>query len=116
MQNKSKSWADIQMIISSISIAVTLGFWSLFSSSQKVKSGVSADANFPSQPDPSTISQNDMLVPGQVMLLNGSNLAQQSATPTSQVTQAPAVQRKHKGGGGSGGGSGSVTNTSSSHP
>ncbi len=114
MQNKSKSWSDIQLIISSISVALTLGFWGLFSSNQKNIAGVTDETNFPNQPAPtaSVTTNNDILLPGQVLLLNGGSLAQQSATSTPQTTQAPTVQRK-QGGGKSGG---SVTTTSSSHP
>jgi hypothetical protein len=122
MQNKSKSWNDIQLVISSISVALTLGLWSYFSSSQKMVAGVTADVNFPNQPDPTAagaatnpaVSNNDILLPGQVLLLNGANLAQPSPATATQTTQSPTVQtKKNKGGGNSGG---SVTKTSSSHP
>ncbi len=112
MQNRSKSWADIQMIISSIAVAVTMGFWSLFSSSQKLTAGAAGTANLSDQSDSShATASNDMLLPGQVMLLNGS----QSPTPAAQQTvpaKKPSVRRNNGGGGGGSSGGGSHTGSS----
>ena len=98
--NKSKSWADIQMIISSIAVAATMGFWSLFSSNQKLTAGASGTANLAGQPDPSAATiNNDVLLPGQVMLLGPTQVA--------GSTQASAPSgggvNHHKSGGGGGG-------------
>ncbi len=107
MQNRSKSWADIQMIISSIAVAATMGFWSLFSSNQKLTAGATGTADL-SQPDPnSATANNDMLLPGQVMLLG--------PTPqTQQVGAAPQAKVWRGGGGSKGGGGGSAPAASSS--
>ena len=119
--NKSKSWSDIQMIISSIAVAATMGFWSLFSSNQKLTAGVSGTANLAGQPDPNAATaNNDVLLPGQVMLLGSAPQAQASATPYVKVWHGG--NNKNSGGSGGGGGSASVgsggggSNTGSSKP
>ncbi|MBI1794929.1 MAG: hypothetical protein HYR70_12185 [Chloroflexi bacterium] len=100
MQNKtsSKNWTDIQLIISSIAIALTLGLWSLFASPAKKNSGVSGQVVVPPQPDTTTVAQ-PQLAPGQKILFGGT-------APQPQVI----VKTTRKGGGGA------VTTTSSSRP
>ncbi len=107
MQNKSKSWADIQMIISSIAVAVTMGFWSLFSSNQKLTAGATGTANLPGQPDPNAATaNNDVLLPGQVMLLNGSSAPSGSTQASASAPAASSSNRRNNGGGGGGSSSG----------
>lgn len=123
MQSKPKSWKDIEMIVSSIAVAALLGLWSLFSSGQKILSGVRAQGNLSIPPDPNAASNTPSptrlpLLPGQVLLLNGANMTQlstQLSTPAAaQPNPPPLTQRKSHGSGSSGGGS--VTKTGSSHP
>ncbi len=114
MQNKSKSWTDVQLIISSVSVALTLGFWSLFSSTAKLKSGVTDSTDFGSQL-PTTVAQtsSDLLLPGQILLLGG---AQGTATPSALSAQTQQLTKPKSTGGTSTKKSGGVTSTSSSHP
>jgi hypothetical protein len=107
MQNKSsKGWADVQLIIGSISIALTLGFWGLFASREKAVSGVSASVALPSQPDP-VVAAPPALLPGQKLLFAG------TAGTTPQVPPVVTNAKRRRGGGGGGG---AVTTTSSSRP
>jgi hypothetical protein len=104
MQSKSpKGWADVQLIIGSISIAFTLGFWSLFTSREKTVSGVSAMAAMPSQPDPVAAAPLTLL-PGQKLLFAGT---------APQVSPVVTNTKRRRGGGGGGG---AVTTTQSSRP
>ena len=50
MQNKSKSRSDVQWVISSISLAATLGLWGLFASADKKGAGVSGQATLVQPP------------------------------------------------------------------
>jgi hypothetical protein len=133
MHNKPRNWTDVKLIISSFSIAITLGVWGLFASHEKSGSGVSGVAAVGSQQPDMLVSTNNtttspgLLLPGQKLLF-GTNL--QSATqlqsqlltqPQVQAQPTPAivVRKKHGGngnGGGGGGGGGSVTSSHSSHP
>ncbi len=112
MQNKPKSRTDVQWILSSLSLAVTLGLWGLFTSADKKGAGVSGQADLvqpTTEPQQVVITQQpQMLQPGQVLLFNGT-------APQQQQT----VVRTVGGGGGhrsGGGGGGAVTSTHSSHP
>lgn len=96
MQGKTRSWADVQLIISSISIAVTLGFWGLMTSREKNSAAVRGEATIAAA-SASTSSSVQMLLPGQVLYLGG------APAPA----PAPVMnQRKHRRGGGDGGGGG----------
>jgi hypothetical protein len=105
MQNKPKSRTDIQWVISSLSLAVTLGLWGLFASHEKKAAGVEAQVIVPPQSTEETVvvSQPPQLLPGQKLLFGG------TAPQQSQII----VQTKSRGRGGGGGGSAS---TGSSHP
>ncbi len=101
MQNKGKNWTDIQMIISSISMAVTLGLWSLFAAPGKTGTGVPGQADVSSAIPTSTPTSSvpSQLLPGQKYIFAG-------ATKTQSTYSAP---RRHKGGGGGSSGGGSVS-------
>ncbi len=129
MHNKNKSWNDIKLILSSFSVAITLGIWGVFASQEKSGTGVTGEAALPSQPDPlvsappSALSSSALL-PGQILLFGGTNLqsaSQLQQQATAQPTPAIVVRKKHGGNGGGGGGSsgsggGAVTHSGSSHP
>ncbi len=51
MANKTKNWTDVELIISSISVALTLGFWGLFASRQKVGADVLGQVSLVSNSD-----------------------------------------------------------------
>jgi hypothetical protein len=120
MPNKSKNWNDIKLIISSFSIAMTLGIWGLFASQEKSGTGVTGEAALPPQPDSQVSSPSPSLLPGQVLLFGASNLqppSQLLPLATAQPTPVIVVRKKHGGkGGGGGGGGGAVTSSGSSHP
>ncbi len=113
MQNKSRARTDVQWILSSLSLAVTLGLWGMFASGAKKGAAVSAQVTLVSPPNQVILTQPQAqtLLPGQVLLLGGT--APQSPTTTTQtvVTSQP----RHHGGGGGGGGA-PAASTGSSHP
>lgn len=97
---KARNWRDAQLIISSISLALTLGLWGLWSSREKHISGVQDEAFIPAPPE--TAAPEPMLLPGQTLFL---------MTPAPQSTstvadQQPTRRNRDKGGGGGGGGGG----------
>jgi len=105
---KVRSWKDVQLIISSISVAVTLGLWSLWASREKTAAAVEAEAALPSVAD--TPATGPMLLPGQTLYLAG---------PTPQANAPVSIQEKRKhrrggngGGGGGGGGADAATGSS----
>lgn len=103
MHNKSKNWTDIQFIISSISVAITLGLWAVFASQQKTGVGVAGEVVVPTQgPDP-IVAPPPQLLPGQKLLLGGT-----APQPPQQI-----VVTKRGGGGKKGGG---AATTGSSRP
>jgi len=104
-QIKTKSRTDVQWVISSLSLAVTLGLWGVFASQAKRVAGVQGQVIVPQQPEQQVvISQSPSLLPGQKLLVGG----------TAPQPQQTIVSTKH-GGGGGGGGGGSAS-TGSSHP
>ena len=115
MQNKSKNFTDVQLIVSSISIAVTLGLWSLFASHEKTGAGVSGDVLMPSQPDAlasnTTTIYPTTLLPGQKLIL-GSTLPASQQAQQSQQPASTSSGRRGRGGGGGGGGGGASTGSS----
>jgi len=118
MNNKSKGWTDVQLIISSFSIAITLGFWGLFASNEKSGTGVTGQVALPTQPDP-PVSSSPALLPGQKLLFGGTNiqlLSQQQPQVQAQPTPIIIIRKKHGGNGGGGGGGGAQAGTGSSHP
>ena len=121
MHNKSKNWNDIKLIISSFSIAMTLGIWGLFASQEKSGTGVAGEAALPPQPDSQISSSSPSLLPGQILLFGAPKLqppSQLQSLATVQPTPIIVVRKKHggKGDGGGGGGGGAVTSSGSSHP
>ena len=105
MQNKSKNWADIQFIISSISVALTLGLWGVFASNQKTGASVTGEVVVPTQqPDP-VVAPQPQLLPGQKLLLGGT-----APQPPQQIVVT------NGGGGGGGKKGGGAASTHSSRP
>ena len=124
MPNKPRNWTDVKLIISSFSIAITLGAWGIFASHEKTGTGVTGEAAVPSQPDPLVSDPpSPALLPGQILLFGGTNLQPPNQPQTqvqAQPTQTVIVRKKHggrgDGGGGGGGGGGGVTSSGYSHP
>lgn len=110
--SKSRARTDVQWIISSVSIAITLGLWGLFASDAKKVAGVAAQVTI-APPDQAVATQPQVqtLLPGQVLLFEGT-APQPQVQPAQPQTIAPAKPR-HKSGGGS---SGPAASTGSSHP
>jgi len=118
MNNKSKNWTDVRLIISSISVALTIGFWGLFASREKSGAGVTGEVTVPTQPDTLVSSASPGLLPGQKLLFGGINpqSLSQLQTPMPAKPQQIVVTVKKHGGGGGGGGGGNHASTGSSHP
>jgi len=119
MQNrsapKSKSWTDIQMIISSIAIAITLGLWSLFSGPQKKNASVTGEVIVPPQPQNTSVVTQPQLAPGQKLLFGGTAPRQKVVVVNGGGGGGGGAAPAANGGGGggnSGGGSGGGTGTS----
>ena len=110
MQNKSKTRTDVQWVISSISLAATVGLWSLFTASEKKGAGVVSQVALAPTPEQVVVSQPQTLLPGQVLLLAGTTASPQ-AQPTTVITRT-----RRGGGGGGGGGSKPSGHTGSSKP
>jgi hypothetical protein len=109
MQNKARTRTDVQWVISSVSLAVTLGLWGLFTGHEKGTAGVAGQVEMPAALQEQVIvPQPQTLAPGQVLLFGGT-------APQPQQPQIVVSQPRHKGGGGGGGG-GAVTSTGSSRP
>src|SRR5512138_4025267 len=105
MQNKPRSRTDVQWVISSVSLAVTLGLWGLFAGHEKKGAGVVGQVATDPQTDQQVIvTQPQMLVPGQVLLFGGT--APQPAQQ--QQTVVTRTRTKH--------GSGATASTGSSKP
>ncbi|HEX8992531.1 MAG TPA: hypothetical protein VF784_12705 [Anaerolineales bacterium] len=111
--SKSRARTDVQWIISSVSIAITLGLWGLFASDAKKVAGVAAQVTIAPPPDQVVATQPRVqtLLPGQVLLFEGTapKPQVQPVQPQTIVTAKP----RHKSGGGS---SGPAASTGSSHP
>ena len=97
MQSKTRNWTDVQLIISSISIALTLGFWGLIASREEAVAVAESEALLPVV-SPSPVPTVDSLVPGQILYL--STAAPASPAP---VTDQPRSRRRDGDGGGGGG-------------
>jgi hypothetical protein len=118
MSNKSKNWTDVQLIISSFSIAFTLGFWGLFASHERSGTGVAGEVSFPSQPE-NVVTTTPVLLPGQKLIFSGitPQSLQISGTTATQPPQIVVTKKKRSSGSGrGGGGGGGVTSTGSSKP
>ncbi len=119
MHNKSKNWTDVELIISSISVALTIGFWGFFASREKSGVGVTTEVTVPTQPDAFVSSAPVGLLPGQKLLFSGispQSLSQLQTPMPTKPQQIVITVKKHGGGGGGGGGSGTHASTGSSHP
>lgn len=99
MQNKpsAKNWNDVRLIFSSISIALTLGFWGLFASTEKAKGGMAGQIASGATDPVASPQPQMMLLPGQKLLFGSTA----STSPQSQPqTVAAAKPRKSKNNGG----------------
>ncbi len=110
MQNKARARSDVQWIISSLSLAITVGLWGVLASGAKRVAAVIGQANLPpaAPTDQVVLNQSQMLLPGQKLLFGGT--APQPSQPV--ITTRP----RHQGGGGGGGGGSPAASTGSSHP
>ncbi len=79
---KARNWKDVQLIISSVSVALSLGLWSWWASREKTES---LPTETPLPPTEAvTETPVPMLLPGQVLYLS-------NATPQ---TNAPVVNQE----------------------
>jgi hypothetical protein len=117
MANKpaSRKWNDIQIVIATVSMALTLAFWNLFAGPDRetaVKRAQERAALPPPQPAEITApvqptAQSTTLQGNGPILLGGS-------APQTQIIIQSGGRNGGGGSGGSGGGSGGVTSTRSS--
>ena len=99
---KSRNWKDAQLIISSISLALTLGLWGLWSSREKHISGVHDEAVIPFRPQ--TAVPEPTLLPGQTLYL----MAPAPQSTSTVADQQPKRRNRDKDKGGGGGGNAST--------
>lgn len=111
MQNKTRNWTDVELIISSVSVALTLGFWGLFASRQKTGADVVGQVALVSSSTNNSITSQTG-VP--TSLVTGQTIFFGAATPPPLVSSQPKP-RHRGGGGGGGGGGGAAASTGSSH-
>jgi hypothetical protein len=104
MASKTRSWTDVQLIISSVSIALTLGFWGLMASGETRAASVSGKAMLPADPEAPSLD-GPMLLPGQTLFLGASP----PAAPAPVTNQTKPKHRK----GGDGGGDAAASTGSS---
>ena len=110
-RRKARNWRDVELIVSSISVAVTLGLWSLWASREKSAPPAEVGTLEPSEP---TITPTEPLIlPGQVIYLGGAT-PQAPAPVANQTNQDQPKHPKGRGGGGRGGGGGANASTGSS--
>lgn len=110
MPNKTRNWTDVELIMSSVSIALTLGFWGLFASRQKTGASVLGQVSLVSGSDTPAAAATSVpatLLPGQTIFFGGS-----ATTPQPPPLVASQPQPRRRGGGGGGGGSAASTGSS----
>jgi hypothetical protein len=106
--SKPRSWKDAQLIISSVSVALSLGLWSLWSSREPTTTKKQE-----APPTPTEIARATpapMLLPGQILVLSTTTV--QASAPVADQQQP--TRRKGGDGGGGGGGGGAHASTGSS--
>ncbi len=102
MQNKPRKGSDAPWIISSLSLAITLGLWGVFSSDSKKVAGVSADVTIQPPPDQVVVTQSQsVLLPGQTLLFGG------TAPQPAQTIVTTTTRTRSKGSGGAAASTGS---------
>lgn len=104
----SKNWNDIQIVIATVSMAVTLAFWNMFAGPDRESAAKRAQEQAAIPPEP-TAAPMLVVQPtplGDAKLLFGGN------APQTQVIVRSGGNSS--GGGGGGGGGGAVTSTKSS--
>jgi hypothetical protein len=101
---KARNWKDAQLIISSMSLALTLGLWGLWSSREQHVSGVQDEAVLPSRPE--AAAPEPMLLPGQTLYLM-TPAPQTTATVSNQEQPRRRNKDRDKGGGNADAGTGS---------
>ena len=110
---KARNWKDVQLIVSSIAMALTLGLWGVWASREKGMASIQGESKSLPAPEPKVVEVGPMLMPGQTLYLM--TPAPQSS---SQVSTQQNRRRRDKGdgrgdGGGGGGGGGNASTGSS---
>jgi hypothetical protein len=112
-RNKGRKWKDVQLILSSISVALTLGLWGLWASRARAGEIKASATEAPTDSSPAAAAEAPPMLPGQVIYLAGATL---QPTPEPVVVSQPdnsKHRRGDKGGGGGGGGGGQASTGSS---
>jgi len=96
--NNKKSWGEIQLAIAAVALAVTLGFWNLFSAGQKQQ--VTATAADTAVPPAEDMAQVPAPTPTQgflpIKIIFGGTAPQQNVVVQASAPQASAPQVKSK--------------------
>jgi hypothetical protein len=100
-RSKPRNGKDVQLIVSSISVAISLGLWSMWASREESKPAVTETPPPPTEVL-ATATPAPMLLPGQILYL--STASPQTNSPV--VNQEKPRRRKGGDGGGGGGGGG----------
>jgi hypothetical protein len=106
---KARSWKEAQLIISSVSVALSLGLWSLWSSREPT--GTKKQEAPPTPTEVATATPEPMLAPGQILILSTTTV--QASSPVADQQQ-PRRRKGGDGAGGGGGGGGANASTGSS--
>jgi uncharacterized membrane protein YgcG len=102
-RSKPRNWKDVQLIISSISVALSLGLWSTWASRDKAEAAPAAPKATMPTTEAVTATPMPLLLPGQILYL--ATAGPQTNAPVSSE-QKPKRRKGGDGGGGGGGGGG----------
>jgi hypothetical protein len=108
LPSKSRNWKDVQLIISSISVALSLGLWGVWSSRETKPPETVEDTPEPIEIE--TATPVPMLLPGQILIVSTTTV--QVSAPVADQQQQPRRRKGDGGGGGGGGGANASTGSS----
>jgi hypothetical protein len=103
---KAKNWKDVQLILSSIAMALTLGLWGIWASRDKGMASVQGESKSLPSPEPKVVEVGPMLLPGQTLYLM-TPAPQTTATVSNQEQPRRRNKDRDKGGGNADAGTGS---------
>ncbi len=114
MANKpSRNWNDIQVVIATVSMAVTLVFWNLFAGPDRASAEKRAQEQASIPPEP-IVTENAPIVIVQPTPLGDGKILFGGSAPQTQIIVQSGGGGGGGGGGGKGNGGGPVTSTKSS--
>lgn len=96
---KAKNWKDVQLIVSSIAMALTLGLWGFWASGEKRMATIQGESKPLPAPEPKVAEVGPMLMPGQTLYLM-TPAPENTATVSNQEQPKRRNRDRDKGGGG----------------